>query len=50
MVFDYVAVEDNEIISEGKIVADTKERALLKVGALLAEVLHDEVEVIVRPF
>jgi hypothetical protein len=58
MVYEYVAVESKEvekkltdaIIAEGKVTAWTRDKALLKVGALLGKKLTDEVEVTVRPF
>lgn len=58
MVYEFVAVEGKEvnekfvetIVAEGKVIADTRDQALLKVGAQLGEKLTDEVEVTVRPF
>lgn len=58
MVYEYVAVErkkvDGEwtetIIAEGKVISHEKDRAHLKVGALLGKKLTDNVTVIVRPF
>lgn len=58
MVFEYVAVESKDvdgkfveaIVGEGKVIANTRDQALLKVGALLGKKLTDEVEVTVRPF
>ena len=57
-VYEYVAVESKEvdekwtetIVAEGKVVAYTRDKALLKVGALLGKKLTDEVEVNIRPF
>jgi hypothetical protein len=58
MVFEFVAVEGKEvdekwteaIVAEGKVIADTRDQALLKVGAQLGAKLTDEVEVQLRPF
>lgn len=58
MVYEFVAVEGKEvnekfvetIVAEGKVIADTRDQALLKVGAQLGEKLTDEVEVSLRPF
>lgn len=58
MVFEFVAVESKEvkekwtetIIAEGKVIANTRDYALLKVGAQLGAKLTDDVEVSVRPF
>lgn len=57
MVFEYVAVEQpntpagqETIIAEGKVTAWSRDKALVKVGALLGKKLTDDVEVTVRPF
>lgn len=58
MVYEFIAVEGKEvndkwtetIVAEGKVIADTRDQALLKVGALLGSKLTDEVEVSLRPF
>jgi hypothetical protein len=54
MVYDYVVTECNDgrvtIVTEGKVVAETRERALMKVAIIIGEDLIDEVEVLVRPF
>ena len=66
MVYEYVAIEQKEvdgvwteiIIAEGKVIAYTydntpgsgRDKALLKIGALLGEKLTDHVEVKIRPF
>ena len=58
MVYEYVAVERKAvdgvwpatIIADGKVVSHEKDRAHLKIGALLGKKLTDDVQVIVRPF
>lgn len=58
MIFEYVAVENKKvkdkwtetIVAEGKVIAGTRDQALLKVGVLLGAKLTDEVQVTVRPF
>jgi hypothetical protein len=58
MVFEFVAVEGKEvkekwtktIIAEGKVIAETREQAVFKIGAQLGAKLNDDVEVSVRPF
>lgn len=58
MIFEYVAVENKKvkdkwtetIVAEGKVIAHTRDQALLKVGVLLGAKLTDEVQVTVRPF
>ena len=54
MVYDYVVTECNDgrvtIVTEGKVVAETRERALMKVAIIIGEDLIDDVTVLVRPF
>jgi hypothetical protein len=54
MVYDYVVTECNDgretIVVEGKVVADNREHALMKVAIIIGEDLIDDVTVLVRPF
>jgi len=54
MVYDYVVTEYNDdretIVAEGKVVADNREHALMKVAIIIGEDLIDDVTVLVRPF
>lgn len=60
MVFDYVAVRtekdecdkiiSEEIILDGRIIAKSKDVALVKVGVLLGEEYDENVEISLRPF
>ena len=58
MVYEFVAVESKEVnekwsetvLAEGKVIASTRDKALLMVGAKLGEKLTKDVEVQVRPF